>query len=322
MAYASFGRVGAPLAHHKTEGPSTLLTFLGIRIDTVSYQLSLPPEKLGRLQELLRLWGKKKCCTKRELESLLGHLSHAATVVRPGRIFLRHLFSLLSVVSNRSFFIRLNKEARADLAWWECLLRHWNGLSFFPPALPSVHVYSDASGSFGCGAFSQEVGLWFQLQWQSSWADIGIAPKEFGPIVVAAAIWGCHWSGKHVCFHSDNEAVVCAIQRRTAKHPLLTHFLRCLFFYASYYSFHYSATHIPGSLNTAADAISRNNITLLSSLLPQVHHTSVPQAVVEFLIVNIPDWGSATWMKLFDCSLPRALPPQPLFPTGQGSTGM
>ena len=316
---STFSRIGAPIAHHKTEGPATMLTFLGIQIDTDQFQLSLPEDKIQRLQNLLHHWGTRKACTRKDLESLLGHLSHAATVIRPGRIFLRTLFSLLSRVSNPSHFIRLNQEARADIAWWQCLLQHWNGRSFFPLPTPSRHLYSDASGSFGCGALCPCQKTWFQLQWPRAWDEVGIAAKELVPIVLAAALWGPTWSRDHVCFHSDNEAVVTIIQKRHAKQPILNHLLRCLFFYASVFQFSFSALHIPGVLNVAADAISRNNLALLSSLLPQATRTSVPTTMSRFLL-SPPQWGSPSWTEQFIHSLPWVSPlPRPVATT-LGST--
>ena len=92
MVESIFSYVGAPLAHHKSEGPATTLSFLGIQIDTIHFQLSLPADKVQRLQALLRQWGTRRACTRKDLESLTGHLSHAATVIKPGRIFLRSLF--------------------------------------------------------------------------------------------------------------------------------------------------------------------------------------------------------------------------------------
>ena len=133
-----------------------ILSFLGIQIDTIHFQLSLPADKVQRLQVLLGQWRTRRACTCKDLESLTGHLSHATTVIKPGCIFLRSLFSLMSRVSNPSHFIRLNVEVRADIAWWQCLLKHWNGLSFFPPTAPTTHVYSDVSGSFGCGAVNHD----------------------------------------------------------------------------------------------------------------------------------------------------------------------
>ena len=151
-------------------------------------------------------------------------------------------------------------------------------------------MYSDASGSFGCGAQCPQLTSWFQLQWPTVWSDSGISEKELVPIVIAAALWGRHWAGAHVCFHSDNEAVVTIIQKRHAKHQAFTQLLRCLFFYASVFHFHFSSHPIPGIHNVVADAISRNNLSLLSSLLPQATRITIPPAVAEFLLLT-PDWG-------------------------------
>ena len=67
-------------------------------------------------------------------------------------------------------------------------------------------VTSDASGTFGCGAFCLERG-WFQLAWPSSWCDVHIAAKELVPVVVALSLWGHSWQGKCVRFESENMAV-------------------------------------------------------------------------------------------------------------------
>ena len=38
--------VGVPIAHHRTEGPTCRLTFMGIELDTKSGTVRLPVEKL------------------------------------------------------------------------------------------------------------------------------------------------------------------------------------------------------------------------------------------------------------------------------------
>ena len=80
-------------------------------------------------------------------------------------------------------------------------------MSLFPPANPTVHIYRDASGTFGCGVFNLSLG-WFQLQWLPAWHDIGTAAKEMLPVVAAAAVWGQKWCRTHVSFQVDNMAVV------------------------------------------------------------------------------------------------------------------
>ena len=156
--------LGVPVAAHKMEGPASLITFLGILVDTEAFELRLPAEKIGRLQALLDSWVAKKACTGKELESLLGHLSHAASVIRPGRTFLRQLFDLLHWVRLPRHFVRLTAGAKADLAWWWCFMQNWGGTSFFPLPTPASHMYSDASGTYGCGAVVDE-RCWLQSQW-------------------------------------------------------------------------------------------------------------------------------------------------------------
>ena len=84
---SSASSLGIPLALEKIEGPSTVLSFLGIELDTRLFVARLPPEKLSTLQSLLQSWSHKSVSRRQELESLLGHLHHAAKVVYPGRPF-------------------------------------------------------------------------------------------------------------------------------------------------------------------------------------------------------------------------------------------
>lgn len=313
--------MGIPVAIHKTEGPSTMLTFLGIVIDTQKCELRLPGEKLVRLQAMLEQWATMKRCRRKSLESLLGYLSHAATVVRYGRTFLRQLFSLLNCAQQGHHFVYLTPGARADLSWWRHFLLLWNGLSFFTNAPPSVVVTSDASGSFGCGAFSLGCG-WFQLKWPENWQSIHISSKELVPVVIASALWGHTWRGKHVCFRTGNMAVVDILCSRTSRDPLLMHLVRCLVFYASVYHFEFSAKHVAGVDNTAADAISRDSIVLFASMFPQVPQISIPRPVAELLVEIQPDWGSRKWTALFRDSWTKESRSQHGLPTNQagGST--
>ena len=147
-----------PLALSKLEGPSTCLVFLGIELDTLLLQLRLPLSKLTRLKGTLSTWTSRKCCTKKELESLIGLLHDASIVIRPGRTFIRRLIDLLKSSNCRpsGAFIRLNREARSDVLWWHTFISDWNGLSMMQcqrQANPDITLTSDASGSWGCSAY-------------------------------------------------------------------------------------------------------------------------------------------------------------------------
>ena len=285
--------LGVPVAQDKIEGPSTTITFLGIVIDTCRFELRLPGPKLVHIRQLVQAWHSRRSGRYKEFEFLLGHLSHAATVIREGRIFLRHLFSLVAVArSRRRHFIHLDAMARADLLWWSCFLHSWNGMSFIPqPHWLATHVYTDASGSFGCGGLMLPSD-WFHLSWPPSWSTIDISVKELVPIIIATALWGRSWARSRVCFHTDNMAVVDILSKGSARDPLAHHLVRCLYFYSSLYAFQFVVMHVPGVFNVAADALSRNNLQLFSSLIPQGTHHVIPASVVNLLVQRRPDWGS------------------------------
>jgi hypothetical protein len=81
--------VGFPVKERpKTVGP---VTQMGVELDSEEMVLRLPQEKLTKLKSLIAAWRKRKCCKKKELESLAGYLNHACKVVKPGRRFLRGL---------------------------------------------------------------------------------------------------------------------------------------------------------------------------------------------------------------------------------------
>ena len=137
-----------------------------------------------------------------------------------------------------------------------------------------------------------------------AWPGGSIATLELIQIVIAAALWGPQWHGQVVSFHSDNVAAVCDVNTMFSSNSSLVHLLRCLSFFAAYFGFHFKAEHVPGVKNSAADALSCNNVHLFLSLVPQA-------------LGRILDWGSLDWTILFRSCLPVALPPPPCPPTRQ-----
>ena len=186
---ASCRRLDVSIAPAKYAGPATKMVFLGYELDTVQGLIQLPAEKLARTLTLVKEWSGKKACKQKELESLLGHLYHTATVVRPGRTFVQCLIELLSVVWFRDRWVRLSASTWSDLTWWATFLEGWNGVSMMPRySSPVITVESDASGGAQWGP------QWLQWQWQGADQGWQIAPKELLPILFAVAIWGHQWS--------------------------------------------------------------------------------------------------------------------------------
>ena len=130
-----------PVAAEKIEGPASCVSYLGILIDTERGELRLPEAKFSLLLQELDKWQSKKACTKRELLSLIGRLHHAASVVRPGRLFIRSLIELSKIPKQLNHMVRLNRSARADIEWWRMFARSWNSVSFLPFARAQITLH-------------------------------------------------------------------------------------------------------------------------------------------------------------------------------------
>ena len=300
-----FDALRLPLEPEKLEGPSRSLKFLGIIFDTEKLQLRLPEEKRERLKEALAATQGRKVITKRELQSLSGLLQHATKVIRTGRAFLHQLYILQSIGSSPWHRVRLNEKARADLLWWSLVVPRWRGISAVwdvARADPDALVVTDASGSWGCGGYW--LPHWIAVKWPPQLRETSIQVKELVPVVIAAALWGKHWRGKLIRFRVDNMAVVEILNSLYSHNSHLMHLIRLLVFFSATYDFWFSASHISGTHNTLADALSRNNS---SSFLSQVERVDpspglVPEALLVLLALDA-SWTSAPWRELFNITL-------------------
>ena len=171
---------------------------------------------------------------------------------------------------------------------------------------PVATVTSDASGSWGCGAYSRS--SWFMLKWAGSISESHITVKEMVPVVISAAIWGHTWQGKTVQIRCDNMAVVSIVNHGSSKNHEAMHLARCLAFIAGKFDFHMEATHIKGADNLLADALSRDNLPLFQSLYPQADQeaSQIPESLIDMLILSKPDWTSKNWTELWSSTFRMA----------------
>ena len=137
----------------------------------------------------------------------------------------------------------------------------------------SIQLFTDASGSFGFGAYFN--GVWFRGDWQphQQLPKRSIQWQELFAIVAAALTWGHLLEGQRIRFHCD---IVQAWTNQSSKHPGVMELLRTLFFIAAQHSFTVSLVHLPGQLNYIADALSRNQISRFFSLAPQANQLPTP----------------------------------------------
>lgn len=272
---------GVPLAPEKTEGPVTLIKFLGIMIDSERMECRLPEDKLQDLRDQV---GRAKVARKlrlRDLQSLLGKLNFACRILPMGRVFCRRLSMATAGVRAPAHFVRLTASLREDLAVWSEFLECFNGRSLFLDGLSSnseLELFTDASGSMGFGAYFQ--GEWCAAAWPVSWREKGfcsnLALLELFPILVSLEIWGERFRNRRVCFWCDNLGVVQAINSQTANSPPVILLLRRLVLRCLQLNAHLTARHVPGVANCLADSLSRFQWDRFRALAPEAEGEGIP----------------------------------------------
>ena len=265
--------LGVPLAANKSVGPSTSLVFLGLEIDSIRQIVSVPPDKLVKITDKVKTASEASSMTLRGLQSVIGSLSFICRAISPGRAFLRRLIDLTIGIKSPWRRIRMSPGAKGDLAMWLGFLKDFNGRAIFPEQFwredRDLELYTDASGSMGCGGFYQ--GKWFQCKWPLNLSSScrSIAWKEFFPILVSVVLWGDLLRGMRIVIRSDNESVVSIVNRQTSKCPSIMTLVRFFVLQCLKRNITFSARHIPGKDNNIADALSRFQVHRFRHLAPE-----------------------------------------------------
>ena len=292
-AVRAFKDLGLPVAIEKTVPPTTCLPFLGIEIDSDEMSMKVPKDKKSEILQLLNIWQGRRKCTKTELLSLTGKLSHICKVVRPGRIFLRRLFDLTKNVKSGHHHISLNAESRGDVQWWIDFLPDWSCSTIIPESYAilasDIRLYTDAS-KLGLGAIYNH--RWIQARWPSGMAAlntgkaIDIDYLELFAIFAACATWGHLWAGKRIIICTDNKPITDVWQAGTSKSPRIMNLVRKTFLEAANHQFSLSLKFVPGKHNTVADNISRFQVEKFRMEVPEAdpEPTSLPAHVSQLLL--------------------------------------
>ena len=116
--YDLLEHLGLTISKKKLVPSSTSAVCLGVEINTEKGSISIPQAKLRQICDTVNEWKHRKSCTKRQLQSLLGHLLYIHKCVKPARYFFNRMLQLLREYHGETR-IHLNPEFHRDLTWFE-----------------------------------------------------------------------------------------------------------------------------------------------------------------------------------------------------------
>ena len=249
-------RLGFSINYNKVEGPSNVLTFLGIRLNSIDMTLELPSKKLCAFKNDLVEFRNCPRVTKRHIQSILGKINWATQCIYGGRFHMRRLIDRMCRLKKPWHKSRVTRDMKADIDWWTQFMDNFNGLTPMVECRPASPVCID-SCNVGAGAYYN--GQCLYTPW-SAWegtSSLHINMKEVLALEPAATFWAPLWANKKIYVHTDNITAASVINKAMCKEPFVMESLRRIFWLSAIYNFRLHAVYYPGINNVIADCVSR-----------------------------------------------------------------
>ena len=278
---------GLALSLGKVEGPSQVIEFLGIVLDSVAEVLAISEARRHELVGLLEAFSKRQSSSVKRLQSLQGKLVFAATVLPGARPFLRRVIDMSREGHRGSR--RLTTDFRAEVKYWLTHVLGWNGRASWraPSAEPWVFASDASTSGFAytlerCPAAARQgleqgfkpgtvrVGVWSAANGDAVRQSTSSAIQwgEFFPPLAAVVEYGERLAHQHLLFVIDNNSDVAVINRLRSREPRVAGLLRALVDASVKYNFTFAAVHRPGEANVLMDWASRPDLHRFAAVAP------------------------------------------------------
>ena len=162
----TFSDLGLSINYDKSSlTPAKSCSYLGYIIDSRGPDnkpwLYIPGDKIRNLKKDIIRYLKRGTIPARALAKICGIGISMSRAILPGKLKLRHLYSLLRTKRSWTDILQLTKDAWDQLEWWLISLHTWNGSPLTSDPV-KYQLWTDSSGG-GWGAVlleSEASGVW------------------------------------------------------------------------------------------------------------------------------------------------------------------
>ena len=272
MLLSIIRQLGFSVSWKKVSPPATRTTFLGITIDSLEMNLSIPPIKIDKLVEMISDLEHAMRATRKQLERLGGLVSHFSSVIRGGRTFCRRIYDLFGKCPKKGS-ICLEEEILSDLSWWKNLCSIFNGSAKIIGKDLGGMFTTDAS-TWGFGGWSE--GDWFLGCWEgnstcpikfhdhmvdppsdSDFFSKNINVYELYAILVSLRRWGHALRDTQIQVVTDNNQALFMINTGRSANKCCMAWLREIYWLCFIFNVELFAVYIKSKDNVFADTLSR-----------------------------------------------------------------
>jgi len=274
--------VGVPWSLEKLRPLASVQRYIGFDWHLVTRAVSIPLEKLERIQALIQQWltaGFK--ASARDAASLHGKLVHIAGIYYFLRPFLRSIALFPNHFHSTRAHLYPPPLVLADLRWILDLIDIApNSYPLLKTTPEDLGWWGDASTSFGIGITVG--GFWAVWKWASGVTvgpkqrfDIGWAEAVAVELALHAALHLHLLPPGHFLVRSDNAGVVSVLSSGRSRSHETNTILKTIFVLLTKHRIRLRAVHVPSRFNVT-DALSRGDIPGFLKGFPSAHTKCTP----------------------------------------------
>ncbi|XP_065895876.1 uncharacterized protein [Dysidea avara] len=246
--------------------PKQEIEFLGFLVNSASFHLAFPPEKMRKIQQDARTLIQCQSVSIRDLARFVGKVSASTKAIWQAPLHCRALqtminsvneedHSLVSRVSRFNVNLQLTTQAMRDLHWWIALDRGSLMVSTLLPRTPDLITESDAS-NMGWGARQGEIRT--GGQWSRTESSNHINHLELLAAFLAFQCFTKEKSNLTIQLKLDNITAVSYINRMDGTHSQpLCNLSIAIWDRSLQQGIYLIVEHLPGKQNVVADEESR-----------------------------------------------------------------
>ena len=258
-----------PVSLEKTSWGTTMLTFLGLMLDTERQVVCIPLDKVKKAQDMIQFFLNKrnKKATVLQFQRLCGVLNFLCKCVVPGRAFVTRLYPPGKLKQHHH--INITAEHRKDLEMWNTFVIHQNVfcrpfMDFERISAIDIDMYSDASRNFNKGVGAYCGTEWSVMKWDSRFMEAkqpSIQYLELYGVTVAVLNWIKLFKNRMIYLFCDNDSVVKMLNKNSSRCKNCMVLLRLIVLESLVHNVRVFGKHVGTKDNGKADALSRMEFT-------------------------------------------------------------
>lgn len=239
--------------------PTTRIEYLGHLIDSVTFKVYLPDDKIEKIllscSDILR----STHCKIRVVARLIGLFTSAKNAIRLSPLFFRFLNrdkvqALAESNDDYEAFMTISDEGKGEIKWWQANIITKNGKNIRPGKI-QYYLETDASKlGWGANFHGKRTGG----RWTKTESLLHINLLEIKAVAFALFSLCKDLHDIHLCIKSDNSTTVAYLNNEGGSIMSLFQESKNIWVWCEERNIFITAVHIVGKTNYTADYMSRN----------------------------------------------------------------